>query len=387
MAKSKRKKRRTKSRRESYSLLISLLISAFIVALWSYIQLPRMYASYVYSPLDHPVVAVAMQGIHDGVYPWSFIDIEGDKNISDIVSDPATAVRTEPDVFEEASETDVTEAVPEPETIVEEPEPEAIVKESEPEVTEAAPGPQEIEEEPVPEGTEDGFTSESAEPEDTEPVPKEFITVDDDYFKDALFIGDSRMVGLSQYCEPLDTRADFYVKKALTIYNILDGKPIRSFDGTSKSLWEVLEEKQYAKIYIMVGINEIGVGNSEYFKDAYSQVVDRIREAEPHALVYINSIMHVSKSKSDNDGLYNNSNINARNDAIASLADDINIFYLNINEAVDDENGALRADLTFDDIHLRGSSYEPWHEYLLTHAIEAKPLPEVHHVLEGHPVE
>ena len=29
----------------------------------------------------------------------------------------------------------------------------------------------------------------------------------------------------------------------LTVYNILDGKPIRSFDGTSKSLWEVLEEK------------------------------------------------------------------------------------------------------------------------------------------------
>ncbi|MCR5510757.1 MAG: hypothetical protein K6F54_07420, partial [Lachnospiraceae bacterium] len=193
MAKSKRKKRRTKSRRESYSLLISILISAFIVALWSYIQLPRMYASYVYSPLDHPVVAVAMQGIHDGVYPWNFIDIEGDKNISDIVSDPATAVRTEPDVFEETSETDVTEAVPEPETIVEEPEPEA---------TEAAPGPEEIEEEPAPE---------VVEPEDTEPVPKEFITVDDDYFKDALFIGDSRMVGLSQYCEPLDTRADFYV--------------------------------------------------------------------------------------------------------------------------------------------------------------------------------
>ena len=369
MAKSKRKKRRTKSRRESYTLLISLLISAFIVALWSYIQLPRMYASYVYSPLDHPVVAVAMQGIHDGVYPWSFIDIEGDKNISDIVSDPATAVRTEPEE---------TEAVPDPEVIVGEFEPEVMEEVPEPEATEAAPGPEEIEEEPAPE---------VVEPEDTEPVPKEFITVDDDYFKDALFIGDSRMVGLSQYCEPLDTRADFYVKKALTIYNILDGKPIRSFDGTSKSLWEVLEEKQYAKIYIMVGINEIGIGNSEYFKDAYSQVVDRIREAEPHALVFINSIMHVSKSKSDNDGLYNNSNINARNDAIASLADDINIFYLNINEAVDDENGALRADLTFDDIHLRGSSYEPWHEYLLTHAIEAEPLPEIHHVLEGHPVE
>ncbi len=120
----------------------------------------------------------------------------------------------------------------------------------------------------------------------------------------------------------------------------------------------------------MVGINEIGVGNSEYFKDAYEQVVDRIREVQPDALIFINSIMHVSQAKSDTDSLYNNTNINARNDAIASLADNIHIYYLNINEAVDDENGALRSDITFDDIHLKGSCYEPWHEYLLAHGVK-----------------
>ncbi|MBO4901131.1 MAG: hypothetical protein J5509_12670 [Lachnospiraceae bacterium] len=390
MAKSKKKKRRIKSRKESYSLLISLMISVFIVAAWSYIQLPRMYASYVYSPVDHPIVAVAMQGIHDGVYPWDepLEYVSSWLNPKSVSQQPVEETVSDTDVQPAESEVVQTEADTGIETI--EPAQDTV-----PDATESGDGTENLTESGIEPATETATEAETAaqpvedisQVEETEPAPKDFIAVNDDYFRDALFIGDSRMVGLSEYCEPLDTRADFYVKKALTIYNILDGKPIRSFDGTSKSLWEVLEEKQYAKIYIMVGINEIGVGNSEYFKDAYSQVVDRIREAEPHALIFINSIMHVSKSKSDSDGLYNNPNINARNDAIASLADNISIFYLNVNEAVDDENGALRADLTFDDIHLRGSSYEPWHEYLLSHGIEAEPLPEVHHVLEGHPVE
>ena len=396
MAKSKRKKKRIKSSKEHFTLLISLILSTFIVAVWSYVQLPRMYASYVYSPVDHPIVAVTMQGIHDGVYPWD-VPLE---YISSWLNPKAEVQQTTVEtvqiadseaVEEEPVEKDISEVTTETTADL----PDETADDTSAEIIESGPDVESMSEADLEPETDETVLAEVAAepaeentvPEDTEPVPRNFITVDDDYFRDALFIGDSRMLGLSEYCEPLDTRADFYVKKALTIYNILDGKPIRSFDGTSKSLWEVLEENQYAKIYIMVGINEIGVGNSEYFKDAYSQVVDRIREAEPHAIIFINSIMHVSKAKSDNDGLYNNSNINARNDAIASLADNISVFYLNVNEAVDDENGALRAELTFDDIHLRGSSYEPWYEYLRTHAIETEPVPEVHHVLEGHPVE
>ncbi len=342
-----RKKKKNNKKRRHYALLILLVLSTFLITLWSYIQLPRVYASYVYDPSASPLLAVTMQGIHDGVYPWSGTgadDVPDEENGTDTVPDTDQDIDA---VTADGLETDGVTA--------EGPEIEAVID-----------GDQETDtaETPVTDVNED--TEESAS--DTR------LTyhgpVDDDYFNDALFVGDSRMVGLSEYCEPLDTRADFYVKKALTIYNLLDGKPIRSFDGTQKSLWEVLDEKQYGKIYIMVGINEIGVGNSEYFKDAYEQVVDRIREVQPDALIFINSIMHVSQAKSDTDSLYNNTNINARNDAIASLADNIHIYYLNINEAVDDENGALRSDITFDDIHLKGSCYEPWHEYLLAHGVK-----------------
>ena len=80
--------------------------------------------------------------------------------------------------------------------------------------------------------------------------------------------------------------------------------------------------------------------------------------------------MTTHEEKNTTDELYNNTNINIRNEAIKGLADNRTVFYLDINEAVDDENGNLKAETTGDGVHLKGACYEPWHQYLLEHGIE-----------------
>ncbi len=205
---------------------------------------------------------------------------------------------------------------------------------------------------------------------------KPFIKVEDDYFDDALFIGDSRMAGLAKYCEALDERATFFAKKSLTIYDIRDESwiPIDPTKPNSKTetLWEALEGNHFTKIYIMVGINEIGIGDENVFREAYEEVLSRLHSAQPGAIIYITSIMHVTAEKSEKDKLYNNPNIDVRNDAIKTLADSVDNFYLNLNEAIDDEDGGLNAEWTGDGVHLKGSCYEPWHEYLLSHGVKIK---------------
>ncbi len=201
------------------------------------------------------------------------------------------------------------------------------------------------------------------------PVKLEYTTVDDSYFDDALFIGDSRMVGLSEYCEAIDSRATFYAKKSLTIFDIRDDAWISTEEGEDITLWDALSTASYSKIYIMVGINELGTGDEKTFREAYSDVVNEIATLQPDAYIFINSIMHVSAEKNESDELYNNNNINIRNNAIRSLENRRNIFYLDINEAVDDETGNLNSEWTFDGVHLKGANYEPWHEYLLSHGI------------------
>ncbi|MCR5416240.1 MAG: hypothetical protein K6E79_05535 [Pseudobutyrivibrio sp.] len=199
---------------------------------------------------------------------------------------------------------------------------------------------------------------------------KSFETVDDDYFCDALFIGDSRMVGLSRYCEPIDTRATFYAKESLTIYNIQNDPWIEDENGEEKTLWDMLSTHEFKKIYIMVGINEIGTKTDVDYSCAYTDVINRIMELEPEAMVFINSIMHVTKEKSDSDALYNNTNIEIRNNAIKPLADNRHIFYININDYLDDETGSLNSEYTTDGVHLKGACYEPWHQALLEHGVK-----------------
>lgn len=323
---------RRKKQKKHAALLILIIASALLCSVWSILMRSSLYEDYDIDLKKTPSLVLMLNGIRDGVYPWNAFDNAPDSIFERLADRFGSAF--------ERNET--TPANPAGVSV----DPDRVV---------TSEGPSEIVPDPVP-----------VEP--VEVTPLEFTTVDDNYFNDALFIGDSRMAGLSEYCEPLYSRADFYVKRSLTVYQLLDGKEVK-FNKENKTLWEVLDEKQYGKIYIQVGINEIGTGNPEYFSIAYSQLISQISERQPGAVIFITGIMHVTDKKSKSDKLYNNPNINERNAVLEPLADNINVFYIDINENIDDENGGMRQDYSYDEIHLLGSCYEPFHRTLLTHGI------------------
>lgn len=171
----------------------------------------------------------------------------------------------------------------------------------------------------VPEGTEDptgesrtpavGETSADTqtetmtteEPQPTEPseeLPKEVVyhTVDDSYFDDAVFIGDSRTVGMYEY-GGLEETSTFYASTGLTIYKMFDSK-IVAVAGQKKKITveEALSEKQFAKIYLMIGINEMGTGTVESFMKAYGEAVQHLQQLQPDAVIYLQAIMKVTTS-------------------------------------------------------------------------------------------
>lgn len=188
----------------------------------------------------------------------------------------------------------------------------------------------------------------------------ENVSVDDDYFSDAVFIGDSRMVGVEEYAG-IDN-ATFLAKVSMTIYNMMDTKV--SLNGKTITVREALEQNQYGKIYVMVGINELGTGNTAYFANAYASVLQEIRELQPDALIIIQAIMHVTGEKNMRDSIFNNTNINSRNEALKEFCNGEDIFYIDVNPVYDDVNGNLREELSADDIHLYGNCYGPWREFL-----------------------
>ncbi len=197
---------------------------------------------------------------------------------------------------------------------------------------------------------------------------RSFTAVTEDYFEDAVFIGDSRTVGLYEY-GGLEEKADFFAKISLTIYDVQKEAFIKSEGGEMHTVTEMLQQKQYGKVYLMLGINELGTGTVETFMEKYREVVEEIRKLQPEAVIFVRAIMRVTESKHEADSIFNNTNINIRNEEIARLADNREIFYLDVNPIVCDEAGHLNREYTVDDIHLKAKYYELWKDFLLEHGI------------------
>lgn len=191
----------------------------------------------------------------------------------------------------------------------------------------------------------------------------EYKDVDADYFATSLFIGDSRIEGLNDYSGW--DKAYFAYKTGLTVFNMMS-ETLNTNDGRC-TLPEVLENYTFENIYIMIGINELGSGTVSDFADKYKENLETIKSLQPDARIIILGIMYVTKEYSDSSDVYNNDNINAKNAAIASFANGSDIFYLDMNPAVVDENMALREDISFDGVHLIAKYYYLWTDFMCSH--------------------
>lgn len=197
----------------------------------------------------------------------------------------------------------------------------------------------------------------------------EYHTVEDDYFADAVFIGDSRTVGLFEY-GGLENTADFYASTGLTIYKMFDSEIVTVAGQKKKiSVEQALTQNSYAKIYLMIGINEMGTGTVESFTQAYKDAVDHLLELQPNAILYIQGIIKVTTERSEQGDYINNEGIEARNEALSQLADNERIFYLDVNPEICDETGGMEASYTFDGVHLKAQYIDIWKTFLKEHAV------------------
>lgn len=196
--------------------------------------------------------------------------------------------------------------------------------------------------------------------EDEEPC-EQIPTKPENPFEGALFIGDSRTVGIGKYAGI--TESDFFATTGMSVYNIFKQEVKVGNRSSNCTLETLLAEQSYQRIFLMLGINELGY-NLDNTAITYGEVVARLRELQPDAYIYIQANLHVTKKKSDSDKTYNNDRINRLNESISAFADGKRVFYLDVNPMYDDENGAMTASYTWDEIHLYAKHYALWADFL-----------------------
>ena len=185
---------------------------------------------------------------------------------------------------------------------------------------------------------------------------------DPDYFKDALFIGDSRTVGFYLYAKI--PGASYFARTSMNVSNCFADK--KSETGTGNlNLEEYLKANKFGKIYILLGINEIGYSYS-WIISRYQTLLQKIQVLQPDAILLIQSNMHVTKAKSDaNPTTFNNDRINELNRRLAGLADGEKIFFLDFAAAFDGEDGCLKTEYSRDGIHFYAKTYPLWRDWIL----------------------
>ena len=140
------------------------------------------------------------------------------------------------------------------------------------------------------------------------------------------FIGDSRTQAFIMYAglsEVID-----YTNIGLMVDTAVSKKFITNSNGEKVTILEDLKNKDINTIYIMLGINELGWVYSSIFIDKYEELINKILEIKPNCEIIIQSIIPVTKSKSDSDPIYNNNKIREYNELIKDMAKRLNIKYI-----------------------------------------------------------
>ncbi|MBQ7715174.1 MAG: lipase [Clostridia bacterium] len=206
---------------------------------------------------------------------------------------------------------------------------------------------------------------------ETEPVPDTTVipefpedhvpTVPEDgAFNGCLFIGDSRTMGIDMYGAL--PGADVFATIGMSVYHVMTD--VVTVDGIGDvTLTQLLASKEYSKIYILLGINEIGY-DFDYTARKFGELLDLLKENAPDSKIIIEANLHVTATRSANDDTFTNYNINAYNEKLRQFVDNVKVFYLDANQLFDDENGCLNEAYSSDGIHLQVEYYIMWGEWL-----------------------
>lgn len=242
--------------------------------------------------------------------------------------------------------------------------------------------------------------SPSAPPETPSPVPdplptgsglvEEGESVDNTWFSDAVFIGDSRTDGLRLYSGIRG--ATFLCHTGLSVFTVGSNACIDQ-DGAKVTVMEALAAQQWVtKVYLMLGINELGYPASS-FKDTYTKVVEQIKELQPDAVIYLQTLIPINEPIAYEHGTsaaINNEKLRQFNDVIAEVAQEQEVFLVDVDRPFWSAEGCLDAANTGDGVHLTKAGYVAWLDYLKSHtglSVFSKPAdpPEESPVPSGEP--
>lgn len=206
----------------------------------------------------------------------------------------------------------------------------------------------------------------TSDPSSSAIVPKADTPVDDSYFSDAVFIGDSRMQGF-QNASGI-TQGTFFTSVGMSLSTMQTGEVIRTTEGNI-TVAAALSGSKYSKVYIMLGTNDLGEYDWNSFHDGFVSCLKRFQEIQPDAIFYICSVIYVEESKVASGEYVNNTNVDKINSILLQVCEEEGYHYLDLNEVLSNGYGSLIEGASSDGVHIYEKYCKMMLDYLKSHYV------------------
>jgi len=214
--------------------------------------------------------------------------------------------------------------------------------------------------------------AESSEESSAQPTGE---AVDAAWFDDAEFIGDSVTLKLSYYADNGSLGdAKFLCAGSLGYNNCLmdidsEGNVHPDYEGVKYTIFDGSKIIAPKKLFVMLGMNDIGLYGVDGAADAMVTVLDKLKESCPDTVIYVQSVTPMLENMQLTD--LNNTTIAQFNEKAKVIAEEKGCRWLNVASAFDDGNGNLIPEYCGDPeamgLHFSDAGCEVWVDYLKHH--------------------
>ena len=219
------------------------------------------------------------------------------------------------------------------------------------------------------------FEGESVEPTDADdyggpygqdnrdPVmaPPQTARVDSAFFDDAVFVGDSVTLKLSYYATSSGKlgKAQFLTRGSYGVAHAVSDTMLLTYQGKDMAVEEAIKATGASKVFLMMGMNDIGLYGIDTTIENWGKLIDRIEANCPDVTVYIQSMTPIWTGGEKGD--LNNTNMDIYNEKLKAFATSNGIEFIDVAPYMKDATGGMATRYCSDEyVHVTDLGAAAW---------------------------
>ena len=166
--------------------------------------------------------------------------------------------------------------------------------------------------------------------------------------ENSAFLGNSLLGSVQR--SNLAPECDLFVGTGMNVKTALE----RSTDTGTVPMVDELNGHAYDRVFTMFGVNELNWPNPGYIVKRYVPLIEAIRERQPNAKLYMISILPLTKGYKSSTGK-DMDDVNELNAQLAALCEQQGVTFIDVTDALVDDEGFLPAEASSDGHHLHSA--------------------------------